>query len=45
MSECKHRWVESNWFNKKYRKPTEYYFNCTRCLELRFVALIGSTAQ
>lgn len=44
MNECKHNWVESN-FAKKYRKPNEYMYHCTRCQQCRFAVLVGSSAQ
>lgn len=43
MKECKHNWVESS-FAEKYRKPNEYMYNCTRCMQSRFVKLIGRSA-
>ena len=43
MAECKHNWVESN-FAKRHRKANEYIYNCTRCWQSRFVALLTSAA-
>ncbi len=43
VNECKHNWVESN-FAKKYRKPNEYMYHCTRCSQCRFAVLIGRSA-
>jgi hypothetical protein len=39
MNECKHNWVESS-FAARYRKPNEYMYQCTRCWQSRFVALM-----
>ena len=43
MAECKHNWVESN-LGIKLRKSNEYIYNCTRCWQTRFVALLTSAA-
>lgn len=44
MAECKHNWVESN-FAAKHRKPSEYIYNCTRCWQSRFVALVSRAKE
>lgn len=44
MKECKHNWIEAAWAKafaeRRVNAGREYFFQCTRCSESRFVALV-----
>lgn len=45
---CKHNWIESSWAKKiiarRVNADREYFYQCTRCNEARFVTLLKEKA-